>query len=367
MSLTSLELESLEIPFRTTFSHASASRDKTSSILVIANSNDTITGIGEACPRSYVTNESIESAQYFFKNHKQSILSNISDMPSLKNWTLGNKQDIDKNPAAWCAIEIALLDLFARENGISIEQALGIENLNGVFEYTAVLGDADLDRFTKQFMQYMQQGFEDYKLKLSGDIDRDKAKLAKIKSIAETNLRIRLDANNLWSDVTNALNYIESLDYPFFAIEEPLSPGKYEDLSYMADRLEIPIILDESFTFLDQIQHIKGNPANWILNLRVSKLGGLLRSLDIVNSARQNKLKIIVGAQVGETSILTRCGITVAHAAGDCLVAQEGAFGTWLLDHDICTPCIMFQSKGLLDIAKQLDTKLPGLGIKLKH
>jgi hypothetical protein len=58
---------------------------------------------------------------------------------------------------------------------------------------------------------------------------------------------------------------------------------------------------------------------------------------------------LIVGAQVGETSLLTRVALSVAQASGDSLIAQEGAFGTHLLQHDVCTPPLMFGAGGTLD------------------
>lgn len=65
-------------------------------------------------------------------------------------------------------------------------------------------------------------------------------------------------------------------------------------------------------------------------------MGGLLRSLDAVKHLRKMSIPIIVGAQVGETSVLTRAALPVAQAAGEALYAQEGAFGTRLLQQDIC-------------------------------
>jgi len=78
-------------------------------------------------------------------------------------------------------------------------------------------------------------------------------------------------------------------------------------------------------------------------------MGGLLRSLAIADRARGAGVGIIVGAQVGETSLLTRAALTVARASGDALVAQEGAFGTFLLERDICEPPLMFGRGGVLD------------------
>ena len=90
-------------------------------------------------------------------------------------------------------------------------------------------------------------------------------------------------------------------------------------------------------------------------------MGGLLRSLELVDRVRRGGLGIIVGAHVGETSLLTRAALTVANTARDILVAQEGAFGTHLLEHDVTDAPIMFGKDGMLD-AGQLPAG-PGFGM----
>ena len=96
-------------------------------------------------------------------------------------------------------------------------------------------------------------------------------------------------------------------------------------------------------------------------------MGGLLRSLAIIESARELGIGVIIGAQVGETSLLTRCGLTAAKAASDILVAQEGAFGTYLLENDISEPPLMFGKAGLLDAANHPCLTQLGLGFSFQE
>jgi len=85
--------------------------------------------------------------------------------------------------------------------------------------------------------------------------------------------------------------------------------------------------------------------------------------LRIVDAARAAGIGLIIGAQVGETSLLTRAALTVAQAARDILVAQEGAFGTLLLEGDVCDPPLMFGRGGVLDVAGYPALNGPGCGI----
>lgn len=93
-------------------------------------------------------------------------------------------------------------------------------------------------------------------------------------------------------------------------------------------------------------------------------MGGLLRSLSIAEQAQRLDIPIVIGAQVGETSTLTRAALTVATAFLDILIAQEGGFGAYLLERDITNHPIMFGSKGLLTV-DELGEK-SGLGVDIE-
>jgi L-Ala-D/L-Glu epimerase len=360
-----LVLNQIVIPFRVKFRHASAERAETSSLWVEAISEDGLIGYGESCPRGYVTGETLTSAKVFFLQQKNKICNEINNLTSLRAWAAKHQNALDANPAAWCAIELAILDLLAKQENKTIERFLGLANLHGNFQYSAVLGDASTENFKLNATKYLQQGFTDFKLKLSGEIERDKEKIAIMQQWKNGSLRIRVDANNLWQDADEAIKFLQALNYPFFAIEEPLKPNAYLELSHIAKALHCKIILDESFLRIEQFAMLDQSPDHWLINLRISKMGGLLRSLAIIESARKLNIGLIIGAQVGETSLLTRAALTAALAAQDILNAQEGAFGTHLLERDIDDPPLMFGKAGLLDTSNYLSLIKPGFGLSL--
>ena len=347
MRLEQLALSELHIPFRTTFRHASAERSETASIWVEARSEGFV-GYGESCPRPYVTGETTESARAFFADFHESLRQDIVNLDSLRKWMTTHADAIDTNPAAWCAVELALLDLLAKITGETVETLLSLPVLSGPFRYTAVLGDSSEAAFAATAHAYQRLGFRDFKLKLSGDLERDTRKLALLDS-ADSTFRVRVDANNLWADVHVAEMYLRNLGRSFVGLEEPLISRRYAELGQLSEALGCPIILDESLTASDQLRFLEGTADRWVVNVRVSKMGGLLRSLGVVSAARARGIPLIVGAQVGETSLLTRAALVVAQAAGADLLAQEGAFGTFLLERDVCEPSLMFGADGILD------------------
>ena len=64
--------------------------------------------------------------------------------------------------------------------------------------YTAVLGDASASAFHAMAERYWRKGFRDFKVKLSGDPERDREKMAVFRKWPEDSVRVRADANNLW-------------------------------------------------------------------------------------------------------------------------------------------------------------------------
>jgi L-alanine-DL-glutamate epimerase-like enolase superfamily enzyme len=351
----------LGIPFKVAFRHASAERSETSSVWIESVSEGGVVGRGESCPRPYVTSETIESASVFFSRHEAAIRARVVDLDSIRSWMAERRDELDANPAAWCAIELAMLEVLAVESRVTIEQFLGLPPLSGRFQYSAVLGDMGRDAFQATAGQYRRQGFTDFKVKLSGNLDRDREKISLLRQWP--GIRVRVDANNLWRTADDATAFLLALDYPFYAVEEPIGPGEYGELARMARRLGCKVILDESFLRASQINLLAGDADAWIINLRVSKMGGLLRSLEVVAAARHASIGVIVGAQVGETSLLTRAALAVAQASRDILVAQEGAFGTLLLERDICDPSLMFGAGGVLDVAAYPALERPGFGL----
>ena len=347
MRMRSLTMTSLEIPFRQVFTHASATRTTTEAVLVRAESARGLVGMGEGCPRQYVTGETVASAQEFFRSHRAEWMT-CSSMDDLQTWGTAHADLIDRNPAAWCAVETACLDLLGKELEQPIEVVLGGTPLSGPFRYSAVLGGEKFSSFEKQLRQYLAAGFIDFKLKVMGDLEADRERVAALTAAGTPGLRVRLDANNRWHRVDEACEYIQSLQGSFTALEEPLRVGDYEGCRALSRHCGVPIILDESFVKVGQFPLIEGEPSLWILNIRVSKMGGLLRACTVAARAKAAGIPIVVGAQVGETSILTRVALVVADRYRDILIAQEGAVGTHLLEYDLCEPPLMFGRGGCL-------------------
>ncbi|MEL7209860.1 MAG: enolase C-terminal domain-like protein, partial [Actinomycetota bacterium] len=219
-----------------------------------------------------------------------------------------------------------------------------------------------------QVIRYRLGGLRHYKIKLSGDLARDRAKFRWFRRPigAVVAHSVRVDANNLWGDPADAIAHLRALDQPLVGVEEPLAANDLDGFAHLSRAIDTPIILDESLLRPGQLERLPDDGARWILNCRVSKSGGLLRSLQLIEAAVDHGLGVIVGAHVGESSLLTRAGLAAAAAAGEALVAQEGAFGDRLLQHDLCAEPLMFGRAGRLGPDQLAVVGPHGLGIEVR-
>ncbi|MFT5449265.1 MAG: L-alanine-DL-glutamate epimerase-like enolase superfamily enzyme [Gammaproteobacteria bacterium] len=224
MSIVSIRARALAIPFKQAFAHASASRSSGHSVWVEACDDVSHNGFGEGCPREYVTGETLEDSIAFVAQHQRQWISAITDCSSLASWVDERRELIDRDPAAWSAVERALLDLFARTAGCSVEHVLGLPDLHGVFRYSAVLGDACKERCAVKLSRYVHAGFTDFKIKLNGGSARGIGKIEALRETGIASTAVRAGAHNLWSEADQAIDYLSALVFPFTALEEHLEP-----------------------------------------------------------------------------------------------------------------------------------------------
>jgi L-alanine-DL-glutamate epimerase-like enolase superfamily enzyme/pimeloyl-ACP methyl ester carboxylesterase len=354
VKLVDISVYALESTLKRTIRHAAATRDAGESIWVKAERNGVI-GYGEGCPRSYVAGDSLDSSIAWVQNNFLTRKIKFSGLKDVEQWGKENSNVIDKYPAAWCAVEMALIDIFSQEKGCMVEELLGIENFKLCGYYTAVLGDDKKWKYTDLVDKYLIRGLTDFKIKLNGRLERDKQKLEILDSLCTQHnvkdIRIRLDANNLWKDkCEEAIQYIKALGGQIFALEEPVGAREITDISRVSIETGFPIILDESLCTLDDLWQYKEIDGKYIANIKVSRVGGLMRALRIIKTLKTMGWPIIIGCHVGETSLLTRAGMVVASAAGKNLIAHEGAFGDYLVGREPVEPMLKFARFGKLDL-----------------
>src|SRR5262245_57342953 len=170
-----LELMSVDLPFRRAFRHSAAARSSSESLFVKCLTDTGAMGFGESLPRVYVTGETRDDA---FALLETSILPRLIGMEfdSLNAVQRFLATCDGKSPpewvascvpqsAAWCAVDLALLDAFGCAFGQPVR--LSEEGAKRDVRYAGVVSAAAGWRYALSLLKLKLYGFKQVKLKVS--------------------------------------------------------------------------------------------------------------------------------------------------------------------------------------------------------
>lgn len=366
MKIHSILLERIQIPLTTRFSQANNSTALSDSMILQLSTEDGLIGYGESCPRPYVTGEDPTSVKQDIEQIeselKQINFTSIEDIRALIMDRLLSKI----GPAACCAIELALLDLWGKIHDQSTLQALG-GTYRDRYQFCGVLPMANPQTVEKLFMQFKAIGFHEVKLKIDTDLQRSLETIYAVKQIMGPSTTIRLDVNCAW-DVKTAEQQIPELITAGASNFEQIFPAnQLRDFQKITAKFghQARIAIDEGLhTPRSAKRLIEENICNQF-NLKISKHGGLFSTLEICRLAKEHGIGCQLGAHFGETSLLTSAGLIIATMV-EGLTSLEGAFGTHLLTQDITDMPLQFGKGGCIE--KPQDILRPsGLGISVNR
>ncbi|HVO95131.1 MAG TPA: enolase C-terminal domain-like protein, partial [Terriglobales bacterium] len=357
--IDSLTIYQLRIPFRKAFSHALQSREESDAVIVKIQDRDGRSGFGESLPRSYVTGETTESMIAHIREHLAPQLLRESFAPGwetlaylqsvMADWTRAD--DALANVIAWnaafCAIELALLDWSLRADASALGDLLPPVRYEVVYS-GVVSADAPSDAAALA-KRMARLGIRHIKVKIG--TDDDEARLAAVRQAVGDAIELRADANGAWN-VRQAVERVQNLArFKLAAIEQPVRAADFAGMKIVRDKSGVPVMADESLVTVEQARQLIELDACDHFNIRLSKNGGIAGSLAIAKLARDHGVKIQVGAQVGETGIISAVGRTFA-AHLPALEYAEGSFGTWLLAEDITFDNVAFGYGGRAPLLK---------------
>ena len=352
----------VKIPLVFKFTHSSKERVSSSSLIVKIETDDGYCGYGEGTPRDYVTGESIASSIAFFQDSIIPYLiyyeiENLDSISSIlkKIDEITNEQS---NPSILCAIELALLDILGKRNNKPISGILFCNRSRAV-NYSAVLPILPVDMFTKYLHMVKVKKIRYLKLKVGTDSDIDRLKSAR--EILGNDINIRVDANEAW-DIDEAIDKILAFErYHVSAVEQPIKKSDHNGLEMILRKVSVPLILDESLCNMSDAKLLRENICtdNLIFNIRLSKCGGIFKSLKILDYANKHGVKSMLGCHVGETGILSAAGRHFAQSI-DGLLFVEGSYSNLILEEDIINQDLLFGDYGV-----GVPLVGPGLGVEV--
>jgi muconate cycloisomerase len=331
----------LHLKYKFDISHFSRSFSQSVFVKIELDSGDV--GWGESLPREYVTGETQDSVVSVLKKKYIPLISkwdvNNFDEVVLRLKKLNTKKETN---CALCAIELATLDAYGKYFKKSISELFTKPKKNKIY-YSAVISK---DAGILKMLRIRLFGFKNVKVKVGFGDDIKRLSLSKL--IFGKKIEISVDANSAW-DVNTAIDKIKQFQkFNVISVEQPVKT--INELNQVAKQSIIPLVADESLCTIEDAKSLN----NVFFDIRISKCGGLLKSLEIYEYAKKNGIKCILGCHVGESGILSAAGRHFG--CGTDMLYYEGSYGTFLLKKDVTKSDLTFGHEGI-------GNKLEGFGL----
>ena len=369
------------IALRKPVRHASHERFANETLIIRCVMNDGSVGWGEGLPRTYVTGESIQSAwrhleaTNFSSLREQQFSDAVQLAAAIDHFKLADVAPDEGirvrecfGNSVRCALELAMLDAACRVEHYSIGQLIarlpGTERIFNACDEVFYSGAITSMSPGKQIVSALKMrlfAFRSVKVKVGTAGIHDEACLKRVRRIVGRHVDLRLDANEAWRCEEVCSRMQPLLKYNVTSLEQPVPHADVAELQQVRSELNVPIMLDESLCCYEDAERAIAGGWCDLFNIRLSKCGGLLRSLRLAALARQHGLGFQLGCQVGETGILSAAGRHFACNV-DNIRYLEGSFDRFLVRDALTEQDLTFQYGGR---GKRLAG--PGLGVDINE
>ncbi|MCK4425291.1 MAG: hypothetical protein KAV69_00980 [Deltaproteobacteria bacterium] len=352
------EIYALKIPFKMDFTHAMASRAFSDSLILKIEGQEE-KGFGEAIVRDYVSGEIGKDAD-LLKNAKEIIARILEPLMGKDiSWKEG-KEHLDSlvleshELPLLCAVETALLDMFCHSSGEDIYGLLKKEPLKQLIQYGGTLPMLPLSAAEYILDMYEKVNIRNIRIKLGTDLDYNEKILKLSREKLGWDFDLRVDANASWSLEIAPNNLKLCRKYGIFLVEEPFGRNREEILFLLKypESRDFQFVADESALTVSDIETMAKNRSYHMINLRLSKNGGLLKVLKMAEIAEKKGLQYQIGCHVGETGILSALG-RVAASILPKAVYVDGSYDSYLLSENITSENFSFGFGGVAEIIRR--------------
>lgn len=284
-------------------------------------------GLGEAAPLDGFGMESLaETAEVLSQFQKSLIDVEIRNLQDVE----GLLRDCDRNPAAKHGLELALLNLLAQRQNISLAQLL-VNHFGGTVRPTvainAVIGAVSPQIAAAKAQAYISQGYRCLKIKVgTQDFAADFYRVKAVRSQVGSQIPIRIDANQGWDVETAIANLQKLAAFDIEYVEQPVIASDLTGMARVKQSQSIAIAADEAVNNLAQLQQVIKAEAADLVILKPMALGGILTAHQAASIALSSGLDIVVTTTIeGEIArqaaldlaaslpIQRACGLATGH------------------------------------------------------
>jgi L-alanine-DL-glutamate epimerase-like enolase superfamily enzyme len=178
------------------------------------------------------------------------------------------------HPYVKSGIDIACWDLLGQATGLPVCTLLGGRFGESVRLYRAISQES-AEAMAFKVAGYKADGYTRFQLKVGGDPDLDIERIQAVREMLVASDRLVADANTGWTQ-HEAMRVVRAVRDVDVYIEQPCLT--YEECLAVRRHTNHPFVLDENIDALDMLLRAKADLAMDVVNLKISKLGGLTKT-----------------------------------------------------------------------------------------
>ncbi|MEV4535039.1 dipeptide epimerase [Asanoa sp. NPDC049518] len=327
MTIEDVRTHRVRAPLHTPFVTALRRATSVETLVVEIVDQDGRSGFGEAPQVWQVTGASLAGSEACVTSILRPLLlgRDPDDLVSLTRSTAGA---VAGNEAAKAAVDVALHDLAARRLGVPLARLLGGTARRVPTDVTLTAADeigvADAARAR------VTEGFTVLKVKVGADPATDLARIRDVRAAAGAGARIRLDANQGWGakEAVRIIRAAQDLGADLELVEQPVHHRDLEGLRWVTDRVDVPVLADESVYGIRDLVTVIRNRAADMVNVKLAKCGGLGPARTLLALAEAHDMGTIVGTMM-ESPVGVGAAASLVAAYGTTAVADLDA-AWWL-------------------------------------
>ena len=299
----------IRAPLVTPFRIATGQHDELENVFLRLCTNDDVCGYGEAAVATHITGETVADTLENLQSAASALRGRrINDAVAVCREFAPAFAD---NHAGLAALEMALLDLSARVQGIPFYQLFTpVATHKPLFSFatdiTVVIGSVEEARATAR--QFAQRGFNAFKIKIGKDEELDLQRILAVRETAPGSELI-LDANMGFS-ADRMLAFLDRLDAKGarpVLLEQPVPKQDWEGLTAITAALEgsgTLVCADESVGSLSAARRAIESNAVSAINIKFMK-SGILEGAEIARLAAANGKRLMLGAMMESALAIT--------------------------------------------------------------
>jgi len=302
-----LEAWRLEVPLKEPFT-ISAGTNTVSRNIVVRLTADGLEGWGEASPSKRVLGETLADVEETLRRAAQDDVE--VDYTSLDRiyeyvWGLGGA------PSAQAALDMALLDLYAKALGRPLWRLIG--GYRDRIETDITISLLPPEEQARRALRYVDAGFRRLKLKLGRNPEEDVERVRAVRDAVGEGVWIMVDANQGWSldEAKRVIDRISGLGVEL--VEQPVAWDDLEAMAELARWSPIPIAADETVKTPRDALRVAERGAAQVINIKLMKSRGILGALRIAAISEAAGIDNMIGC-MGESRVGITAGVHAAQA-----------------------------------------------------